>query len=106
MEITEPNEGRPEVAVASKLRDRLDRWRPIETAPMDGSEILLCLGKRVTSGCWLTGVDLGEMAYHGTTGEPVGYPDAEEYTLWMSWDGGFKEEEPPTHWMPLPAPAI
>ena len=79
-------------------------WKPIETAPKDGTAIMLCKGKRVTCGEWITGTNLGSMDYHATTGEPVGYPDAEDYAMWASWDGGFSEDDPPTHWAPMPDP--
>jgi hypothetical protein len=57
-------------------------WQPIETAPDDGTEVLLCLG------------DTGEME--------VGYCfDAEFYR------SGLERLDPqPTHWMPLPSPPV
>lgn len=94
-------------------------WQPIETAPRDGTEVLLhgpvpSDPRRVTAGFWIVPGpaiigDCGGVCrcpeysdevepphwctMHG--GDPAG---------WMSNDGGFTEEYPPTHWQPLPAP--
>ena len=58
-----------------------DGWMPIESAPKDGSEILLVSRKgRIANGCWMTAND------------KVG--------AWM-WPYVLQE---PTHWMPLPQP--
>ena len=58
-----------------------DGWLPIESAPKDGSEILLVSRKgRIANGCWMTANDR-----RGT---------------WM-WPYVMVE---PTHWMPLPQP--
>jgi hypothetical protein len=84
-------------AAASQLRAAVDAyeraegklaWRPIETAPKDGTHILLSAPGRVTCGEWIV---------------PNG-PDWDDEPLWGSWDGNFSEENPPTHWQPLPAP--
>jgi len=71
-------------------------WEPIETAPKDASEIILRRGDRVTSGNWFEETDY----FDAQRGEMTEFPDPH----WMTWDGGFTEEEPPTHWMPLPPP--
>ena len=54
-------------------------WRPIETAPKDGTRVSLCSHSgNVASGYW------------------------EHYTTsWWDWPFSFEE---PTRWMPLPAP--
>lgn len=84
-------------------------WRDISTAPKDGTDILLysAIGDRskdgATIGHWTTEeecrVDIGDCG---------GACHCREYDYvdpsWMSWDGGFTEEHPPTHWMPLPTP--
>lgn len=88
-------------------------WQPIETAPKDGTEILLFRAAgiyegrpadaRVTSGAWVEWTETaGE--YHGTTGEYLGQSIQDAGASWCSWDGGFTEDAPPTHWMPLPPP--
>ena len=87
-------------------------WRPIETAPKDGTEILLhapaCDYKgtnvkaRTTYGHWRAPSDTPRIKYQdGFAPEPE-WEDFEPF--WASWDGGFTEECPPTHWMPLPPP--
>lgn len=81
------------------------RWLPIETAPKDGTEIILRRGKRVTAGAW--GDEQEELLseHHATTGEYLGqFPSGNVFpAYWSSWDGGFTEDEPPTQWMPLPS---
>ena len=65
-------------------------WRPIETAPMDGTEILLAVGQRaIEIGHWIPGIpsewDRRIMRWNlGREGH------------WSTWNGE------PTHWMPLP----
>lgn len=73
------------------------QWQDISTAPKDGTDILLGsppqefngepTTRRTTVGQWVTAQD-GD----------------DDYSGWASWDGGFTEENPPTHWMPLPEP--
>lgn len=70
-----------------------DAWQPIETAPKDGSQVLLFLGSP-----W----DAVEMAHW--------------YEPWQNWQRGDDQPNPfrdeycgigcnvPTHWQPLPAP--
>ena len=77
-------------------------WKPIESAPKDGTPVLLaCAGyKSMTVGFWADPVE-----YEG---------EAEGWTLEMNdpaidpfsaayW-GGCSECSDPTHWMPLPPP--
>lgn len=88
----------------------MNAWQPIETAPMDGTEILLAsvgqvfqgvsVADRVTIGQYATGDQL--LKFVGDTDYPDEYEVIEPF--WISWDGGFTEENPPTHWMPLPEP--
>lgn len=65
-------------------------WQPIETAPKDGTEVLLggCkYGPPVRMGSW------GGGRYNRTTRSYEG-----------DWRGGGDYGFAPTHWMPLPAP--
>lgn len=77
-------------------------WKPIETAPRDGVEIILMRGPRVSAGSWIEWVHK-ESEYH-SNGTYLGEFVVDEGSGWGSWDGGFTEDEPPTHWMPLPKP--
>lgn len=92
-------------------------WRPIESAPKDGTEIILFGmvpdGPRVTAGFWLVPEppvvgDCGGECHCPEYGEPLD-PDwvcmhGGSAEGWMSNDGGFADKWPATHWMPLPAP--
>ena len=75
-------------ALRAALRDRdlgeaveVQGWQPIETAPTDGGEVLVYVGKSYVGGC--------VVAVKDTNGD------------WLDWDGDVWE---PTHWMPLPTP--
>lgn len=91
----------------------MSEWLPIESAPEDGTEILLAaigqtfdgvaLPPRVTLGHYTTGDEL--LKDVGDCGGPCHCREYEELPpFWLSWDGGFTEENPPTHWQPLPEP--
>ena len=79
-------------------------WQPIETAPKDGTTVLLAAPGRVTAGEWCPEQWLTASDYHMTTGEYLGRSETGECipAYWCSWDGGFTDECAPTHWMPLP----
>jgi hypothetical protein len=68
---------------------RASQWQPIETAPKDGTEILLGHSEAVFSGWWSKNTDEGE---GWTSGQTNIYEDYVAY--------------PATHWMPLPAPPL
>jgi hypothetical protein len=100
----------------------VDGWRSIDSAPKDGTEVILfglypendegLPTNRVTAGFWLEPEppiigDCGGECRCPEYGEAV---PAHWCTMhggsssgWMSTDGGFTTEWPPTHWMPLPA---
>lgn len=88
-------------------------WQPINTAPKDGTDILLYRdadmheGKPVparrTVGSWLHEQG-GTTEYRDLDGHYVGQNDRDGFDGWISWDGGFIEGKPPTHWMPMPGP--
>lgn len=59
---------------------RKDGWRPIETAPKDGTGLLVYSDERIISAMWSVGADDWVEVVHG-------------YTFYD-----------PTHWMPLPEP--
>lgn len=68
-------------------RSATHEWKPIETAPKDGSKVLLWWSDRVVYGAWLD---------NSKTAVP-----------WAGWRPPSMEVRPrgqPTYWMPLPAP--
>jgi hypothetical protein len=79
-------------------------WQPIETAPKDGTTVLLAAPGRVTAGEWHAEQWPTAAEYHSSTGEYLGQHETGECVeaSWYSWDGGFTNENPPTGWMPLP----
>jgi hypothetical protein len=88
------------------LSDGLGAWQPIETAPRDGTTVLLAAPGRVTAGEWHAEQWPTASEHHSTTGEYLGQYETGECipAAWYSWDGGFTDEDPPTHWQPMPAP--
>ena len=75
----------------------MSEWQPIETAPKDGSYILIAGEGRVTIGF-----------YHEDKGKTL-IADAKPY--WQDYDRSywdrFETDDSwfaPTHWMPLPEP--
>jgi hypothetical protein len=107
------------VAAVNLLREHGDAllqltkqgWRPIESAPKDGTDILLgCgpqtfrgepVGLRVTVGHWTTEEECRVQI--GDCGGECRCPEYEfEEPSWISWDGGFTAENPATHWQPHP----
>jgi hypothetical protein len=71
------------------------QWQPIESAPKDGTEVILWgpSRERPTQGEWVS--DIKQLS---NDFEQVADP------YWMSYDGGFTDEHPCTHWQPLPNP--
>ena len=78
-------------------RKPLTGWQPIETAPRDGTEILMTNGVDVSSGQWFS--------EYGGTYDQEGAPNGDGCDAgWTDWSGGMQPD--PTHWMPLPPPPI
>jgi hypothetical protein len=65
----------------------VNNWRPIETAPKDGSDIILCWQDGIAAPRFAVGHNLGAGRRWQTTHE------------WLH-----NKESWPTHWTPLPAP--
>ena len=65
----------------------LAEWQAIESAPNDGSAVLLY-----------------PCSIFGAVSPDIGYWDRDkDYEAWRTLDGE-RIEPPPTHWIPLPAP--
>jgi hypothetical protein len=75
-------------------------WRPIETAPKDGTWILMTNGVDVAGGQWIRD-EGGTTEYRDEDGRYLGQDDRDDFEGWMDWMGGIPR---PTHWSPLPAP--
>lgn len=75
-------------------------WRPIETAPKDGTLVMLS-GDRIYYGWDGKTKPLAVVGQFASSCNPLGAD-----TWQFAWfDGGFYGEyENPTHWMPLPDP--
>lgn len=71
-------------------RDDATPWQPIETAPKDGTRILLHFPRSGSRG-----KDEVVIGYWHQPGNP------DQPGFWMGWGSGRKTA---THWMPLPAP--
>ena len=90
--------------------DGVAGWQPIETAPRDGTELLLyapaCVYEgapveaRITYGNWLAPSDTPQIKYQDGFAPDLEWDEFDAH--WVSWDGGFTPEHSPTHWMPLP----
>lgn len=75
-------------ALAAPVGGRGEGWRPIETAPKDGTPVLLSRGGDFLFGCW---------SGHGPD-DPAGCWDADVE------HGGQEIDPAPDHWQPLPPP--
>lgn len=82
-------------AIARRLTDAEQaQWRPIETAPKDGTFVLAChVGPWAeTYEQWRAPMTVAWRGFH---------PNAPGKKQWRNSDG---KPVGPTHWMPLPAP--
>jgi hypothetical protein len=78
-------------------------WRPIESAPKDGTNVILTNGKDVAEGNWVHD-EGGTTEYRDSDGRWISQDDRDGFEGWIDWLGGMPD---PTHWMPLPtAPSI
>lgn len=75
-------------------------WKPIESAPKDGTDILLTNGVHVSCGHWHYD-EGGTTEYRDLDGRYIGQDDRDGFAGWLDWMGGMTPN--PTHWMPLPA---
>lgn len=81
---------RAAAAEIERLRS-LTKWRPIETAPRDGTDVL------VAGDGWVDAASFGPTKYHG-----YGWLDAGDRAHWDSYTA--RPLSGVTHWLPLPPP--
>ena len=82
-------------------------WRPIETAPRDGSDILLLangmsIEARYCPGEWFEDTPISPREYDG--GVWCAFDDALQFDIEETPGGDFHGQV--THWRPLPAPPV
>lgn len=75
-------------------------WKPISSAPKDGTDILLTNGVHVSCGHWHYD-EGGTTEHRDLDGRYIGQDDRDGFAGWLDWMGGMTPN--PTHWMPLPA---
>jgi hypothetical protein len=71
-------------------------WQPIETAPKDGTSMLLFYKS--------VGVVYGDFDHIGTCDWWITFSEPGKTTDWIQWY--LATEEDPTHWMPIPPAPI
>jgi hypothetical protein len=77
-------------------------WQTMETAPKDGTRVLLTDGRFLTAGHYAA-VPRFNMAARWWTDNPVAFREEDEQGV--NYDHFFDEwVREPTHWQPLPAP--
>ncbi len=72
----------------------MSEWQPIETAPRDGSDVLV-FGGTYSSECI-------SCEFYGVAFNAVAIAWWDERS--KTWNGGDLVTHNPTHWMPLPEP--
>jgi hypothetical protein len=84
---------------ANELEALLNPWPSIESAPRDGTQVILRRGKRITTGALIQWGNAHPE--YDSNGAVIGHGAQEPGEIWSSADGGFTKDEPPTSWMPL-----
>ncbi len=88
-------------AQAAEIEALRQHWQPIETAPKDGTHVILTNGTAVSEGWWEHQepyIRPERNAYGGIQDQA----ESDGYDDWLDALGGMQPS--PTHWMPLPAP--
>lgn len=90
-------------AVGYTRTDTLPTWQPIDTAPRDGTEVIVMHCTYYGDGISPT-ID-GPFTAAFQNGEWRSSWDGSEVIEYMDWGGtDYKYIMAPTHWMPLPTP--
>jgi hypothetical protein len=74
-------------------------WQPIETAPKDGTYIMLTNGVNVAQGWW-EHQEPCIRENRDTMGNYIDQQEDDGFDDWLDCEGGMQQS--PTHWMPLP----
>lgn len=75
-------------SIAEVIEELLLEWQPIETAPRDGTKIIVF--RPIFDGTYIPRVGVDWFGLYGGEG---------------TW-GRSRKDTPPTHWMPFPAPPL
>ena len=91
------------IAEAADALQALERvtWQPIETAPKDGTQVMLTNGISVAHGNWLHAEPFIR-EIRDLEGRYIDQDESDGYDGWIDFIGGMMPE--PTLWMPLPTP--
>jgi len=87
----------------------LDGWQPIETAPRDGTEILIAIGSDYIGSAFYAVVAIGSdyigsAFYADDDSDPYPWKFFDRNGIKPLANGIRDDRMGPTHWMPLPAP--
>jgi len=80
------------------------KWEPIETAPKDGTIIIIARGVDVAPGWFSSGMDGVEWRFLDDASESIEGCCDRELRGRVAPNGWLRESGGPTHWMPLPEP--
>lgn len=87
---------RDRLSAALSAAEKRGEWRPIETAPKDGTDILLFGGRMIAVGYWTEECEMGGVDSPREPGWQIYKVDEDPY-----YSRDFNEA---THWQPLPPP--
>jgi hypothetical protein len=90
-----------QIQAARRTTPDREAWQPIETAPKDGTPILLSNGTDVEQGWWMH-EEGGITEHRDMDGRYTGQTESDGFIGWWDVSGCMQPE--PTHWMPLPDP--